>query len=195
MQPTTTPNPVFETVEYNLVVDWYGELKAKRSGVPLINHIHEGLSILDTIGADVVTQSAFCLHPLLQHDDDFHRMVECVAHHAGVNPFALALAVEYRSVANEFLSDKIVPSEDAETTAKRIRLSPLSAVNKMLIADKVQNRKDFITYHRGTHPRSAELDVYFSAWLMRLGVSESHFHGLCGLVDFDRLQLAAPNNS
>ena len=122
-------------------------------------------------------------------------MVELVARHAGVNPFALALAVEYRSVANEFLSDKIVPGDDAETAAKRIRLSPLSAVNKMLIADKVQNRKDFITYHRGTHPRSAELDIYFDAWLVRLSVNKAHYSGLCGLVDYDKLQLTAPNNS
>lgn len=73
MQKTIPDRSVFETVEYGLVADWYGESTAKRSGVPLINHIHEGLTILDTIGADVVTQSAFCLHPLLQHDGDFHR--------------------------------------------------------------------------------------------------------------------------
>ena len=184
MQKTIPDRSVLKTVEYGLVVDWYGGRVAKRSGVPLINHIHEGLTILDTIGADVVTQAAFCLHPLLQHDDDFYRMVERVAHHEGINPFALALAVEYRSVANEFLSDKILPGDDAETAAKRIRLSPLTAVNQMLIADKVQNRKDFITYHRGTHPRSAELDIYFDAWLIRLGVREAHFRGLCGLVDY-----------
>lgn len=186
---------VFRTVEYNLVVDWYGERTAKRSGVPLINHIHEGLVVLNAIGASIATQSAFCLHPLLQHDDDFYRTVELLAHNKGINPLALILAVEYRSVANEFLSSKIVPGEDAEAAAKRIRLSPLPAVSEMLIADKVQNRKDFFAYHRATHPRSNELDVYFKAWLKRLEVSDGAYSLLCGLIDCYKSNLPTTNKS
>lgn len=45
----------------------------------------------------------------------------------------------------------------------------------MLIADKVQNRNDFLNHHRVTHPRSGELDRYFDLWLERLGVTEAQF--------------------
>ena len=34
----------------------------------------------------------------------------------------------------------------------------------MLIADKVQNYKDFLLYHKNTHERSDELDEYFNSW-------------------------------
>jgi hypothetical protein len=56
-----------------------------------------------------------------------------------------------------------------------IPLSPLAAVNTMLVADKIQNRKDFLAQHRANHPRAAELDRYFRLWLERLGVSEETF--------------------
>jgi hypothetical protein len=45
----------------------------------------------------------------------------------------------------------------------------------MLIADKVQNRKDFELYHEATHPRSKELAMYFRLWLEKLGVSEENY--------------------
>jgi hypothetical protein len=45
----------------------------------------------------------------------------------------------------------------------------------MLIADKIQNRKDFELYHEGTHERSLELKCYFIDWLWRLGVREGEY--------------------
>jgi hypothetical protein len=53
--------------------------------------------------------------------------------------------------------------------------SVMAEVNEMLVADKVQNRKDFLLYHRGKHERSDALDLYFRRWLERLGVSEERF--------------------
>ena len=38
--------------EYQIVKKFYGSQKAKRSGVPLINHIDEGLLILSHIQAN-----------------------------------------------------------------------------------------------------------------------------------------------
>jgi hypothetical protein len=56
-----------------------------------------------------------------------------------------------------------------------IRLSPLKDVNDMLIADKIQNRKDFDLYHKGKHERSEELDEYFKNWFNRLGITEEFY--------------------
>ncbi|MNV74432.1 hypothetical protein D3C71_1676480 [compost metagenome] len=53
----------------------------------------------------------------------------------------------------------------------------------MLIADKVQNRKDFLAHHSGTHPRRAELDHYFKVWLRALDVDEDEFSALCAAID------------
>jgi hypothetical protein len=178
--------------EYQLISDWYGTRTAERSGVPLINHIDEGLLLLNLLGASIIAQSAFCLHPLIQHDNDFLLTAERLARECsvegGVDAYALTLAMEYRSVANAFLSDKITPDDllpgvSVDDVAGRIRLSPALAVNGMLVADKIQNRKDFLRYHKGTHPRSRELDLYFRAWLVKLGVSELYFEGACDWLD------------
>jgi hypothetical protein len=82
----------------------------------------------------------------------------------------MALAMEYRSVANAYLSPH------GHRAPEDIRLSPLEDVNDMLIADKVQNYKDFLLHH-AAHPRAMELDAYFTAWLQRLGVSAETFQG------------------
>lgn len=68
-------------------------------------------------------------------------------------------------------------------TTDYIRTSPLFEVNDMLIADKVQNRKDFITYHRETHARSKELGQYFQLWLNALEITEETYQSLCAKID------------
>lgn len=45
----------------------------------------------------------------------------------------------------------------------------------MLIADKVQNYKDFEIYHKSTHPRSKELDQYFKNWLQKLNINTDQY--------------------
>ena len=52
----------------------------------------------------------------------------------------------------------------------------------MLIADKIQNRKDFELYHKETHPRSAELDKYFRNWLQKLNIDESFYQEIIALL-------------
>lgn len=164
-----------KSVEYQLIKKFYGDRVAKRSQVPLINHIDEGLIVLKAIGAVETTKRAFCLHPLLQADADLQEnyyISSFVDHHA------LLLAMAYRSVANEFLSDKM----DLETIPK-IRLSPLLEVNEMLIADKVQNYKDFTKYHYGTHPRSEKLNDYFHKWLEALDVNYTMYKRFYKMMD------------
>ncbi len=151
------------TLEYKLISDYYGNKTAKRSGVPLINHINEGLKLLKFLGASEIAMRAFCIHPLLQGDEELKENI----HNPQLSKLAtsvLITAMEYRRVANNYLSHRYVIS------LKDIELSPLKDVNQMLIADKVQNFKDFELYHKATHERSSDLTLYFNNWLRKLGV-------------------------
>jgi hypothetical protein len=176
-------------IAHAAISSWYKNRTTKRSGVPLINHINEGLSVLRAINSSAYAQAAFCLHPLVQHDDNLRDNMRTLSFsRAGkqplYNPHALMLVMEYRSVANAFLSDQI---QSTTSLPVNIRLSPLSEVNDMLIADKVQNYKDFLTYHAATHPRAKELDLYFRLWLDALKISPQEFERLCTYIDIDKL--------
>lgn len=160
--------------EYTLISQYYGNQKAKRSGVYLINHINEGLQVLDAIKASIVAKKAYCLHPMLQNDFDLQQ--NYASDWSGIAPHVLLAVMEYRSVANEYLSGRQIAS------IEEIRLSPLKDVNDMLIADKVQNRKDFMLYHQQSHPRSTQLERYFDNWLERLGVLPPQYQHLVNLL-------------
>ncbi|SDY49522.1 hypothetical protein SAMN04487939_102399 [Lysobacter sp. yr284] len=160
---------------YLAIVAHYGERTAARSGVKLIRHIDEGLAVLLAIGAPLRAMQGYCLHPLLQDDASLSDSLlpDSTLYRYAPDPGAVALAMEYRSVANAYLSQHCTGPDDD------IALSPLTEVNQMLIADKVQNRKDFERYHLGTHPRSEVLAQYFANWLRALGVGESRYRLLC----------------
>ncbi len=160
--------------EYQLVKKYYGTQTTKRSGVKLINHIDEGLLILDKIGASDIAKKAYCLHPIVQSDESLSENYNF--DFTLVDSKVLIATIEYRSVANEYLSNKKITSID------EIRLSPLKDVNDMLIADKIQNRKDFEVYHKQTHPRSAELGEYFKNWLQKLQISESFYQDTIAIL-------------
>lgn len=173
--------PKIYTDYYKIISEYYGEQKAVRSGVLYMNHIDEGLAILNWTGLSTVSHdhvfAAYCYHPILQMDDDLLFNVtqmslqssNCVSMIGRMSREAIVYAMEYRSVANEYLSKRVINSME------EIRISPLRAVNWMLIADKVQNRKDFELYHEGKHQRSEELDHYFKMWLKRLNVTEERY--------------------
>ena len=152
----------FETTEeYKLISDFYGDKKANRSSVYLMNHIDEGIKILNDIGASEWAKKAYAIHPIFQSDD---ALSELNLNLVNLNPLSIINVMEYRSVANEYLSNKKISSID------EIRLSPLKDVNDMLIADKIQNYKDFELYHKQTHEKSKELDEYFNNWLKKLKI-------------------------
>ena len=51
----------------------------------------------------------------------------------------------------------------------------------LLVADKVQNRLDFLRHYRHyrqTHPRADALDRYFRLWLERLDMDEARHAAL-----------------
>jgi hypothetical protein len=141
-----------------------------------MNHIDEGLVVLKAIGAGEATKRAFCMHPLFQADEDLQENYYMASF---VEPHVLLLAMEYRNTANAYLSDKI-------DTDQPLKLSPILEVNEMLVADKVQNHKDFITYHIGTHPRSDALYRYFEKWLKALDINCETFASLCKRIDDER---------
>lgn len=158
----------YDDYAYQLISRRYGAATTTQSGVPLINHIREGLEVLGWIAASQDARAAFCIHPLLQADHDVSENWDS-QELARISPSAIILAVEYRSVANDYLSAQ------EPRSIEDIRLSPLQGVNQMLVADKVQNFKDFRRYHQGTHPRARQLDLYFRSWLQRLEVGFAQF--------------------
>lgn len=151
---------------FNLIKLFYGDRVANRSQVPLINHIIEGMEVLTLIGASDLAKDAFCIHPIIQNDADMKANYLWLfsLDASTISPQAIYLALEYRNIANQYLSHRAIDSLDD------ITLSPINEVNQMLVADKVQNFKDFLLYHQATHPRSRELTHYFCNWLKKLDV-------------------------
>jgi hypothetical protein len=169
-----------DTPGYKAIVDFYGDRRARRSGVRLMDHVDQGVEIIGRLGGDIIVQEAFAVHPIFQADDDLRDNFQWCD---DLHPLVVLYAMEYRNIANSFLSNQVKQGPDAWGRvgfyAKRsLRLSPLAAVNTMLIADKVQNRKDFLRYHKDSHDRSGELDFYFDRWLQALGISEEKYQEL-----------------
>lgn len=158
---------VERTFEYDLVTRFYADKVAARSKVYKIHHVTEGVFILNRLGASLAAKRAFCLHPMLQGDGELGEHFDFIM--SNCDATAVALAMEYRNVANQYLSFRDIVG------ISEITLSPIHQVNLMLTADKIQNRKDFDLYNRGTLRNSDRLDVYFANWLNRLGVTEEAY--------------------
>jgi hypothetical protein len=160
------------TKEYQAIYNEYFGRKAERSKVPLINHIHEGLVVMQLRGATEDAQRAFCIHPLLQTDKALGVTLGKLWR-VSSKTSVVALAMEYRWRANNWLSDKVINDQGKITLVDEPTAGDFTEVKEMLIADKVQNYKDFLMYHVDTHPRRRELDLYFRTWHKHLGLSET----------------------
>ncbi len=156
------------TPEYRAVERVYGERYAARSGLHYMNHVDEGLAVLRDLRASDRARRAWCLHPVVQEDSALAANLDALAGCTD-DPAVMALAMEYRRVANAYLSRREVSSPS------EVELGPLSEVADMLRADKVQNFKDFVLHQRATHPRADALERYFVTWLTRVGVSRGDF--------------------
>ncbi|MEG0063071.1 MAG: hypothetical protein RR740_00560 [Pseudomonas sp.] len=150
--------------EYAAIKSFYAERTAKRSGVPLMNHIDEGIVMLKQMRASELAVKAYCLHPLIQGDADFAINWKALRNMPGISLNALQLAVAYREAANSYLCR---PDTDHYTVESlRCHVGYLSQdLVHMLFADKMQNEKDFDLYHKGTHERSDQLSRYFCIWI------------------------------
>lgn len=150
--------------EYHLIKDHYGDRVAERSGVPLMQHIDEGLLILNYLGAADYIKGAFCLHPLIQNPNDYIQNIDALATNDRVGISAFQSALAYRKHANAYLCKP--ETDDWTQTEIAAFVGPLlEDVRFMLIADKVQNKKDFMLYHHGSHARSDQLLRYFDQWM------------------------------
>lgn len=157
--------------EHKLISEHYAKRTAKRSRVPLMNHINEGLEILDEFSSPYYTpwllgvvKGAFCLHPLIQDPKDFALNYQRLCDDPKVCKSSLVLAAEYRLHANAYLCRPGTDGWTQDDIANAV--GPLcSEIRAMLIADKRQNQKDFLRYHKRTHPRSEQLTKYFENWL------------------------------
>lgn len=169
---------IFESAEYAMIKSYYGTATSKRSRVPLMNHVHEGLLILQAIGAHEVVQRAWCIHPIVQ-DENHDRML--MVRMPSPDPILFtnsppismtagyAYALEYAAAANAYLCR---PENDFIYTAKNLALHLqqkgvriTKPTLQLLLADKLQNRQDFLLYHEGTHLRTAQLRTYFDVWI------------------------------
>ncbi len=159
---------------YGIIERAYRGKIARRSGVPYINHIREGATILHRVfAADDITIEAFCLHPLFQNNRALQELGDQTL--SQITPRAILLAMEYRRVANLYTLTNPVKS------SQEIEIGTLSRVHQMLAADKIQNKKDFLLYmfdanQRPSYRRTCERTLcYFNSWLERLGVDEAMY--------------------
>lgn len=143
----------------NHIEKTYSDKTTSRSSVPLMNHIYEGVEILKDIGAQRNTIAAYCLHPIIQNDEDFALNYKNILSYPSD---VVMFLMEYRAVANKHLhaANIIYPEQ--------INLSPIKEVNQMLYADKKQNQKDFLSHHNGSHRHSDTLRLYFECWIEAL---------------------------
>jgi len=175
-------------IHYRIIQGFYGDRKAERANIPLMNHIDEGLIVLDKLGSPLICKQAYCLHPVLQLnenlfpllEDEYHIISECDSR-------AVILAMEYRHQLNKYSSKRIFDSilhKGKLLATLRSTLIGTPYLRYCAVADKVQNRKDFLKYHYGTHERSDELHEYFGNWIYNiLGLSDENYDDLVSAIN------------
>ncbi len=168
---TFTQNPHYQWIERV-----YGNTRAKRSQCFYMDHIDEGLALLQSLKCDSHhAKEAWCLHPIIQVNKHLLDAAKDLKGSTTIDPYSVMLATEYRNLANAYL-----PSMGVRP-AKDIRLSEVADVNTMLVADKIQNRKQF-EQHREKFKNADVLDSYFKSWLERLEVPEELYQELADMI-------------
>lgn len=156
-----------------LISEYYQDKTARRSGVPLMNHIWQGVRIIKSLALKTKQEmiiAAYIIHPLLQNDDDLQANLELVCD--SLPSRVVLYAMEYRNCANAYLRHHHVRGD-------KFPEIPLWPVRIMLAADKVQNHMDFrdkfeSDFAPGTWERMREqheLESYFQKWFDELDLS------------------------
>ena len=163
---------------YNIIYKYFKDKRTSK-GVPYMNHIDEGIEILKELEANNKTIEAYTLHPFIQcvnlkgADGKIIMTQEEMEKYLNIYEIdseVIAKLFLYRKFANSYLcrieTDGILFCK-ARQLVEDLKNYP--DVIKMLIADKVQNYRDFLIYRKNNHKRSNELDYYFNMWLNVLG--------------------------
>lgn len=146
---------------YKAIKTFYGDRVAERSQQPLMKHIDEGLVILDSLNVPDYVKEAFCLHPLIQNDEDSSTWSKF-----DVKWEAVGLAYAYRMYANAYLC-RLETDHVTSPSQLCLHIGGVDVPHEvlcMLLADKVQNNSDFLKYHQN-HDRYIELANYFKTWI------------------------------
>jgi hypothetical protein len=92
-----------------------------------------------------------------------------------ISPRAIVLGMEYRRIANSYtIKNKIRNPESIE-------IGSIDKVHKMLVADKIQNKKDFMKYiymkqDRPSYKKVSEHGLqYFNSWFDRLSIGHDMY--------------------
>lgn len=122
-----------------------------------MNHIDEGIAILRKLAADKDVIKAWILHPLFQ--TDLENFQNRNYGNLKLDIRVVTLGHAYRELANSFLP------KDYRNSAPKVEPKE---IYQMLLADKIQNSKDFY-FNTGIEAcRREELDIYFGKWRLAL---------------------------
>ena len=178
MNKLTDPN-------YLAIAESFKGKTAERTSLPYMNHIDEGLRVLDALDATLVTKQAFCLHPLVQLDTVLINEITSVGYINTATPQAILLAMEYRNCLNKISSKSVISKFSPRFVEKlQSRIKTFPGLYHMAVADKIQNNKDFTeNYIDGSskHANYKGLTRYFNFWL----------HNILRLSDEDVKMLTA----
>lgn len=171
----------FESPAYELISTYYGDERTKRNNVPKLYHILEGLSILSRTSllsnsVDKDTLDAYCLHPLTQAQDYYARDLLDNYNKSNERTNVVLLASQYAVVANSYLLHHHMSDSKLQKLQKDLQqmLVGQHKIIQMLVADKIQNRKDFHAYYTASSYKNyVELTSYFEHWLQQLDVNKA----------------------
>lgn len=178
---------------YKVIEEFYKD-KTTSKGIPYINHIDEGVGHLENLHVSDVVINAFILHPFVQCVNLQGTYKDCLLtekeleKHINIFEIKPEIAYElllYRKFANSYLCRPDTDGYSFEEAYSNVeQLINYQSTIRMLIADKLQNFKDFLLY-RQDHPRAKQLTIYFTYWLKIL----ANMVDSSSIVDYINLEL------
>ena len=158
---------------YKTISQFYKGKKTSKN-IPYINHIDEGVGYLELMGVSDTVVNAFILHPFVQCVNLKGTYNKTLLTKSELEEYVDIFELEpdvayelllYRKYANSYLCR---PDTDGAAIMEAYSLIDTlqnhQTTVRMLIADKLQNFKDFIKY-REDHERAKHLTQYFIYWL------------------------------